>query len=94
MSRFAFDRLNEIVPDPATNAQPPAKEVDAVGARHGFTSREPMERMYKNEGSKEATVPLSIRPPLSVANRFIAFCKQHRYSYWEGLEELMKHRGI
>jgi hypothetical protein len=53
-----------------------------------------MERMYKNEGSKEATVPLSIRPPLSVANRFIAFFKQHRYSYWEGLEELMKHRGI
>jgi hypothetical protein len=93
MSRFEFDRLNEIAPDNLTN-QPPVDRVDAVGARHGFTSREPMERIYKNEGSKEASVPLSIRPPVSVANRFIAFCKQHRYSYWEGLADLMKHRGI
>jgi len=93
MSRFAFDRLNEIAPDTTTDA-PPADQVDAVGARHGFTSREPVERMYKNDSSKEASVPLSIRPPLSVANRFIAFCKQHRYSYWEGLEELMKRGGV
>ncbi len=93
MSRFAFDRLNEIAPDSVTT-QPPANEVDAIGARHGFTSREPMERMYKNEGSKEATVPLSIRPPLSVANRFIAYCKRERLSYWEGLNELMKARGL
>jgi hypothetical protein len=93
MSRFAFDRLNEIAPDNLA-AQLPADRVDAIGSRHGFTSREPMERIYKNEGSKEASVPLSIRPPVSVANRFIAFCKEHRYSYWEGLAELMKHRGI
>ena len=93
MSRFAFDRLSEIAPETPTN-EPPAAQVDAIAARHGFTSREPAERIYKNDGSKEATVPLSIRPPLSVANRFIAFCKQHRYSYWEGLEELMRHRGI
>jgi hypothetical protein len=93
MSRFAFDRLREIAPDTPAN-EPSADQVDAVGARHGFTSREPAERIYKNDVSKEATVPLSIRPPLSVANRFIAFCKQHRYSYWEGLAELMRHRGI
>jgi hypothetical protein len=93
MSRFAFDRLREIAPDTPAN-EPSADQVDAVGARHGFTSREPAERLYKNDASKEATVPLSIRPPLSVANRFIAFCKQHRYSYWEGLAELMRHRGI
>ena len=92
MSRFAFDRLNEVTPDPVTE-QPSASQVDALGARHGFTSREPMERMYKNGRSREATVPLSIRPPLSVASRFIAFCKQHRYSCWEGLEDLMKHRS-
>ena len=87
MSRFAFDRLSEITPDAPTDA-PSAAQVDAIATRHGFTSREPAERLYKNDGSKEATVPLSIRPPLSVANRFVAFCKQHRYSYWEGLEEL------
>jgi hypothetical protein len=93
MSRFTFDRLREIAPDTPAN-EPSADQVDAVGARHGFTSREPAERIYKNDASKEATVPLSIRPPLSVANRFIAFCKHHRYSYWEGLAELMRHRGI
>ena len=94
MSRFAFDRLREITPDTPTPDQPPTAQVDAIADRLGFTSREPAERIYKNDASKEATVPLSIRPPLSVANRFIAFCKQHRYSYWEGLEELMRHRGI
>src|SRR5215218_6452890 len=52
MSRFAFDRLNEITPDNPAD-QPPADRVDAVGSRHGFTSREPMERIYKNEGSKQ-----------------------------------------
>ena len=93
MSRFAFDRLNEISPDNLVE-QPPVDRVDSVASRHGFTSREPMERIYKNDGSKEASVPLSIRPPVSVANRFIAFCKEHRYSYWEGLAELMKYRGI
>jgi hypothetical protein len=93
MSRFSFDRLSDIAPDVSTS-EPPAAQVDAIAARHGFSSREPTERIYKNDASKEASVPLSIRPPLSVANRFIAFCKQHRYSYWEGLEELMRHRGI
>ncbi len=93
MSRFDFARLNEIAPDAAGPA-PPVERVDAAGARHGFTSREPGERLYKNDGSKEATVPLSIRPPLSVANRFIAWCKQNRLSYWEGLNELMSRAGV
>jgi hypothetical protein len=93
MSRFDFGKLAEIVPDPLGPA-PGVEKVDAAGARHGFTSREPAERLYKNDGSKEATVPLSIRPPLSVANRFIAWCKQNRLSYWEGLNELMTRAGV
>ena len=93
MSRFDFAKLAEIAPDPVGPA-PIVEKLDAAAARHGFTSREPAERLYKNDGSKEATVPLSIRPPLSVANRFIAWCKQNRLSYWEGLNELMNRAGV
>lgn len=93
MSRFA--NLDQIKPDAADElAVPSVSELDKVAERHGFVSREPAERLYKQEQAKEATVPLSIRPPLSVANRFIAYCKRERLSYWEGLNELMKARGI
>ena len=68
--------------------------VEEIAERLGFKSREPAERIYKLDPSKEATVPLSIRPPLSVANRFITWCKANRLSYWEGLNVLMTHRGI
>jgi hypothetical protein len=90
-----FASLNQIAPDKIEDV--PAVDVakiDAAAGRHGFTSREPSGRLYKMEMSKEATVPLSIRPPLSVANRFVAWCKENRLSYWEGLNELMKHKGI
>jgi len=91
MSRFNVD----IIPDNlAALPVPPTPQIDEAAKRQGFTSREPAERLYKNDASKEATVPLSIRPPLSVANRFIAYCKQNRLSYWEGLNELMTKAGI
>lgn len=93
MTRFDFGKIAEIAPDPI-GLVPSVEKVDAAGVRHGFISREPAERLYKNESSKEATVPLSIRPPLSVANRFIAWCKQNRLSYWEGLNELMSRAGV
>lgn len=92
MSRFNLDVFK---PDEAgATPTPSVEKLDAIAGRHGFVSREPAERLYKQEQAKEATVPLSIRPPLSVANRFIAYCKRERMSYWEGLNELMKARGI
>lgn len=92
MSRFNLDvfKPDEVDSTPA----PSVEKLDAIAERHGFVSREPAERLYKHEQAKEATVPLSIRPPLSVANRFIAYCKRERLSYWEGLNELMKARGL
>ncbi len=91
----SFSKLKMMTPDKVEEAPKPSIEkIDEAAERHGFTSREPTERLYKLETSKEATVPLSIRPPLSVANRFIAYCKRERLSYWEGLNELMKARGL
>lgn len=92
MSRFNLDAFK---PDEASDTPAPSVEkIDAIAERHGFVSREPAERLYKQEQAKEATVPLSIRPPLSVANRFIAYCKRERLSYWQGLNELMKAKGL
>jgi len=90
MSRFDFA---DIKPD-AASPMPSTREIDAVGERQGFESREPTQRIYKKEQQKEATVPLSIRPPVSVANRFVLFCKENRLTYPQGLEELMKRAGI
>lgn len=94
MTRFDFGKeLAGIRPD-ASEPGPRIDRVDAIAERHGFISREPAERIFKNENSKEATVPLSIRPPLSVANRFIAWSKANRLSYWESLAELMNRAGV
>lgn len=68
--------------------------VDQAGDRAGFVSREPVERIYKQERTKEPTTPLSMRPTISVANRFITWCKRERFSYPEGLAELMRRAGI
>ena len=91
MSRF---NLSAITPDTDPTPAPDTDQIDAIGKRHGFKSREAQDRLYKLDPMHEATVPLSIRPPLSVANRFIAWCRQNRYSYWEGLQALMNHKGI
>jgi hypothetical protein len=59
----------------------------------GFDYLLPRARVSAQGGSL-TTVLLSIRPPLSVANRFVAHCKREWLSYWEGLNELMKARGL
>lgn len=74
-------------------------EAERISYREGFdrlvgTTIPEVEQQRIYKPSKEATVPLSIRPPLSVANRFIAWCKANRLSYWEGLHELMTGKGI
>lgn len=92
MSRFNFDGFKPDAIDSGNVAN--VDVIDKVAARHGYVSREPVERIYKQDQAKEATVPLSIRPPLSVANRFIAWCKAERLSYWEGLQVLMDRAGI
>ncbi|BAP94491.1 hypothetical protein [Aurantimonas phage AmM-1] len=88
--RFNF---SDIQPD-QPGATPSDAAIDQAGERAGFVSREPLERIYKQERSKEPTTPLSMRPTVSVANRFITWCKRERYSYPEGLAELMRRAGI
>lgn len=35
-------------------------------------------------------VPINMMVPETVAAPFIKFCDENRYTYWEGIEELMK----
>lgn len=89
-NRFDFAAIQ---PDALENV-PSDAAVDAAGDRAGFSSREPGERVYKQERTKEGLTTLSMRPKLSVANRFITWCQRERYSYPEGLAELMRRAGI
>ena len=88
--RFNFTAIQPDQP----GETPSQADIDRAGDRAGFISREPVERIYKQERTKEPTTPLSMRPTISVANRFITWCKRERFSYPEGLAELMRRAGI
>lgn len=71
--------------------------VDAAGERVGFKSRErpepvPVARRRKKEIGP--TTAINTRAPQRVAVPCIAFCEEHRFSYWEGIEELMRRAGL
>jgi hypothetical protein len=69
--------------------------VDAVGEALGFmprqASRTAVPRRRKEIGP---TVAINMRVPEQVAATFIEFCESQRFSYWEGVQELMKRSGI
>ena len=71
----------------------PVDRVDDAAAKHGFVSREP-ETPFKREKTVGPVVTLHTRAPIRVATPFQRFCEQNRFSYWEGIEELMKRAGV
>jgi hypothetical protein len=91
--RNLSEKLDAIVPSADAAAAVPVDRLDDVAARHGFVSREP-EAPFKRERTVGPTVTLHTRAPVRVATPFQRFCEANRYSYWEGIEELMKRAGI
>nr|WP_294564196.1 hypothetical protein [uncultured Rhodopila sp.] len=77
---------------PSADRHPPDDRVDAAASRHGFVSREP-EEPFKRERIGPV-VTLHTRAPVRVATPFQRFCDANRFSYWEGIEELMKRAGV
>ena len=65
---------------------------DDVADKHGFVSREPVQPFRRPP--VEPVVTLHTRAPLRVATPFQQFCAENRYSYWEGIEELMRRAGV
>ena len=88
------EKLNAIpqqsaICEPAT----PSEAVDNAGDRYGFVSREP-EVPFKRDKTVGPVVTLHTRAPIRVATPFQKFCDENRYSYWQGIEELMKRAGV
>jgi hypothetical protein len=91
--RGLADKLGAITPSTDSEAAAPTDYVDDVAAKHGFISREP-EIPFKREKTVGPVVTLHTRAPIRVATPFQRFCEANRFSYWEGIEELMKRAGV
>ncbi len=88
-------KLKGIQPSIGHEDRTPLERVDAAGEALGFKSREaarpPILRRRREIGP---TVAINTRAPERVAGPFVQFCEDNRYSYWEGIEELMKRAGL
>jgi hypothetical protein len=91
--RGLTEKLGAITPSADSEAAVPFDRLDDAAAKHGFVSREP-EVPFRRERTVGPVVTLHTRAPVRVATPFQRFCEANRYSYWEGIEELMKRAGV
>jgi len=95
---IGFASLAEITPDAdgSNDPIPTAKEIalEAVAERHGFKSREASaQRLVKRPVTTEPTANLSMRPPVSVFNRFVKFAIDNNLSNPDALRKLLDIAG-
>jgi hypothetical protein len=86
---FGFEGLSEIRPEAAARPQAVAPEVDRVGERLGFGSRETLVRRRRRVPIEEPTDQLNLRAAIADINRFVEWCERHRCSYREGFSLLV-----
>ena len=101
--RAAKDKLRNIHPSVPAPITSDMAKVDAAAEAVGFVSREnsaPSIPEYpSNYGvvyapARRPTIALNMRLSDNIAVVFQRFCKDNRYSYPEGLEEIMKRAGL
>jgi hypothetical protein len=89
------DKLKAIRPEAPPSAPVPLARVDAAGEALGFRSRERAgQGVYRRKREIGPTIAINMRAPERVAIPFIQFCEGNRFSYWEGIEELMKRADL
>lgn len=91
------EKLKTIKPSQSQQGLTPLDRTDRAGEALGFTSREPLPEpppMARRRRDIGPTVAINTRAPERVAIPFIRFCEENRYSYWEGIEELMKRASL
>jgi len=86
-------KLANITPDKEDLPKISDTKIDEVGERHGFVTREPIQKLTRRKPS-EPSANLNIRPPITTFNRFLVFCEKNRMSYPEALKELMDRAGV
>jgi hypothetical protein len=84
---FGFGDLADIKPDAGVAAV--AREIDAVGERLGFGSREAAIRRRRRPPVEEPTDQINIRAAIADINRFVEWCERKRISYRIGFGELV-----
>jgi hypothetical protein len=93
MKDLGFNKLSSIKPDTEPAHAVPDHKIDEVAARHGFVSREPIQKVSRRKEA-EPSANLNIRPPISTYNRFVTWAMENRLSYPEALKELMDRAGV
>jgi hypothetical protein len=77
-----------------TAPRPVAQDEDAIADRaakdHGFTSREPTERVVRKRKPTEPQDSIYIRGPLSLINEFKTYCDENELTYGDAIAVLMK----
>ncbi len=95
------DRIRQIKPASPPELPVEIARVDAAAENIGFRSREvaPQPEPYpefvpRRALRPEPRIPLNMRTPVSLGNAFQRFCEENRYSYPEGLAEIMRRAGL
>src|ERR1700709_257081 len=89
------DKIKQIRPSVPPDPPRDMAIVDAAAQSAGFISREatlvPEQLPYRSSRTQrvEPRIPLNMRVPLSLGGAFQRFCEENRYSYPEGLAEVM-----
>ena len=90
------DLISSIKPRESRHPITNIAESDRVAEAAGFTSREPGPkfepyiRPARQKRKHEQTYPLSMRAPVSILQRFIAYAEKHKLSYPFELERLLE----
>lgn len=95
----AKDRIRYIKPTGPKEDVADTTRIDAVAENAGFVSREAPDLMdtpvaFGRAKRPEPRSALNMRVPVSLGHAFQRFCEENRYSYPEGLEEIMKRASL
>lgn len=95
----AKDKIKRIKPSTPHDRPTDFTRVDEIAGMAGFVSRELSQvAATSSRGGRsqppEPTIALNMRTPVDVGKAFQRWCKENRYSYPEGLAEIMRRAGI
>ena len=95
----AKDKIKQIKPSAPPEPPSDLTKVDEIAGSAGFVSREAPQSADVSfrtgrAQAPEPTIALNMRAPVGVGKAFQRWCKENRYSYPEGLAEIMRRAGL